>query len=199
MLECFRGREQSFPPLGVVADYGEESEEVGLLLRGQAELIRIDAEGNRTLLEHLEEGDVFGRQLLGGSGGEDSVCVVAEEPCRVLFLNFLRLVGRCPNACAKHTRLEQNMIRLVTGKVQSLGERVEVLSRRTIREKLLCYFSLQRGKYGNGFQLPFSLSKLADYISADRSAMMRELKKLREEGRIAMDHRRITLCSPAKL
>ena len=66
----------------------------------------------------------------------------------------------------------------MTEKAAALSERVEVLSRRSIREKLLCYFGLLAGqRQRQSVQLPFSLSALADYISADRSAMMRELKK----------------------
>jgi CRP-like cAMP-binding protein len=73
---------------------------------------------------------------------------------------------------------------------------VDVLSRRSIREKLLCYFRQLADKNGGKtFQLPFSLSTLADYIATDRSAMMRELKKLKEEEIIASDGRKFTLFS----
>ena len=193
MIECFRGREQAFPAAAVLADYGEESGEIGVLLSGRADVIRTGAEGERTILEHLSEGEPFGRTLcMSGSMG-DCVLVVAAESCRVLFLDYDRILSRCANACPHHALLEQNMIRIVTNKVRRLSERVEVLSRRTIREKLLCYFALQRGLCGDSFQLPFSLSRLADYISADRSAMMRELKKLKEEKLVAIDRRRVTL------
>jgi CRP-like cAMP-binding protein len=70
---------------------------------------------------------------------------------------------------------------------------VEVLSRRTIRDKLLRYFALQCGAAGIGsFHLPFTLSALAEYISTDRSAMMRELRKLREEGIVEISGRKVT-------
>ena len=86
------------------------------------------------------------------------------------------------------------MLRLISEKAQSLSERVDVLSRRSIREKLLCYFrQLAEKAGGDTFTLPFSLSTLADYIATDRSAMMRELKRLREEGILRSDGRRITL------
>ena len=82
------------------------------------------------------------------------------------------------------------------GKAQGLSERVDVLSRRSIREKLLCYFrQLAEKEDGQNFQLPFSLSTLADYIATDRSAMMRELKKLKEEEIIVSDGRKFTLLS----
>lgn len=88
----------------------------------------------------------------------------------------------------------ENLFHLVTEKAMFLSERVEVLSRRSIREKLLRYFQLQAAKErGRSFLLPFSLSALADYISADRSAMMRELKKMREEMLVTITGRQVTL------
>ena len=90
----------------------------------------------------------------------------------------------------------QNLFRLLSTKTLRLSERVEVLSRRSIREKLLCYFDqLARREKSETVTLPFSLSALAEYISADRSAMMRELKKLKEEGVVQTENRRVTILS----
>ena len=92
----------------------------------------------------------------------------------------------------------ENMFHLVAEKATTLSERVEILSRRSIREKLMCYFGMQCAKINaNRFTLPFSLSALADYISTDRSAMMRELKKMREEGLVEVNGRKVTLLRPA--
>ena len=75
-----------------------------------------------------------------------------------------------------------------------LSRRVEVLSQRSIRDKLLCYFHILRLESGgDAVTLPFSLSTLADYISTDRSAMMRELKRMRQEGLVAVEGRRVAL------
>ena len=198
MIECFQGREQLFPAGAVLADYGEDSHEIGVLVSGRAEVIRIDSDGERTILEHLMEGEPFGRQLSISGGMGDAVTVVTEEGCRVLFLDYRRIMNRCANACPFHVRMEQNLIRIIMHKVRRLSERVEVLSRRTIREKLLCYFAMQPVAEDGSFQLPFSLSRLADYISADRSAMMRELKRLKEENVVSIERRRVILVKAAR-
>lgn len=72
----------------------------------------------------------------------DSITVVAQRPCRVWFMAASQVTKRCENACAHHSRMVENMFRLVADKATALSERVEVLSRRSIRDKLLCYFSL---------------------------------------------------------
>ena len=113
-----------------------------------------------------------------------------------MFIDYPHILKRCERACTHHSLLVQNMLRLIAGKAQALSERVDVLSRRSIREKLLCYFRQLEEKTGSRtLQLPFSLSVLADYIATDRSAMMREMKRLKEEGVLRSEGRRITLCT----
>ena len=195
MLSCFQAVQRSFRPDELIYDLsGSGRDAVGIVERGTAALIRIDEEGVSTVMEELGTGGVFGRSLAFAGSGEDSLEVVCRTPCDVLFIDYPHILKRCERACAHHSMLVQNMLQLISEKAQALSRRVDVLSRRSIREKLLCYFRQLSEKEGSKtFTLPFSLSTLADYIATDRSAMMRELKHLREEGVIRSDGRQITL------
>ena len=194
MHACLGVYEQSFRPDDVIYDFGDGRRMLGIVSQGSAVVERIDREGGRAILEHLGPGGVFGEMMMFKAAGDDSVVVRAAAPTRVSFLRSDAVMRRCEHACACHSRMVENLFRLVTEKATSLSERVEVLSRRSIREKLLRYFQLQAAKgHGPSFQLPFSLSALADYISADRSAMMRELKKMREEMLVTITGRQVTL------
>ena len=197
MLTCFQAVQRSYRPDDLIYDFSmPKNDAVGIIEHGSAALIRIDEEGVATVLEELTSGGVFGRTLAFAGSGEDSLEVVCRTPCDVLFIDYPHILKRCENACHHHSLLVQNMLRLMSDKAQALSERVDVLSRRSIREKLLCYFRQLSDKNGNGtFMLPFSLSTLADYIATDRSAMMRELKRLREEGMVQSDGRKFTLKS----
>lgn len=194
MRACLGVYEQYFRPGDIVYDLGGERNMLGVLTDGAAVIERVDGKGERTILEHLEPGGVFGEMMMFRSAVDNSVMVRCAAPCCVSFLRSEAVLRRCEHACACHSRLVENLFRLVTDKATSLSERVEVLSRRSIREKLLRYFELQAAKNAGGtFSLPFSLSALADYISTDRSAMMRELKKMRQEMLVTVSGRRITL------
>ncbi len=194
MHACLGVYEQSFRPDDVIYDFGDGRGLLGIVSQGSAVVERIDREGGRAILEHLGPGGVFGEMMMFKAAGDDSVVVRAAAPTRVSFLRSEAVMRRCEHACTCHSRMVENLFRLVTEKATSLSERVEVLSRRSIREKLLRYFQLQAAKgRGPSFQLPFSLSALADYISADRSAMMRELKKMREEMLVTITGRQVTL------
>lgn len=199
MHACLGVYEQSFRPDDVIYDFGDGRRMLGIVSQGSAVVERIDREGGRAILEHLGPGGVFGEMMMFKAAGDDSVVVRAAAPTRVSFLRSEAVMRRCEHACACHSRMVENLFRLVTEKATSLSERVEVLSRRSIREKLLRYFQLQAAKgHGPSFQLPFSLSALADYISADRSAMMRELKKMKDERLVEVAGRQVTLCGPTQ-
>ena len=194
MIQCFRMRRCRVHPGQIICTYGESAGEVGVLVSGEAELVRLDYAGNRTILERLETGGVFGESLAFTPTLGDCVEVVSAAGSEVLFMEYSHIMKRCENACAHHSKLVQNMFRLVAEQTRRLSQRVEVLSRRSIRDKLMCWFQLRRLAAGaDSFTLPFTLSALADYISADRSAMMRELKRMKEEGLVEMDGRRVTL------
>ena len=192
ILTCFQAVQRSFRADELIYDFSTDA--VGVVERGQAALIRIDEDGVSTVLEDLGAGGIFGKTLAFAGSTGDSLEVICRRPCDVVFIKYDHLFSPCGNACLRHSVMMQNLVRLMTDKAQALSRRVNVLSRRSIREKLLCYFRQLSQQAGNRtFTLPFSLSTLADYIATDRSAMMRELKRLREEGSVRSDGRQFTL------
>lgn len=194
MIDCFQAVQKTYRPEDVAYDYADGGVQVGILEKGEASLIRIDEDGVSTVLENLTIGSVFGCSLAFSGRSGDSLQVVCRSSCDVLYIDYPHILKRCERACNHHSMLVQNMLRLITGKAQALAERIDVLSRRSIREKLLCFFHQQAEKSGkHTFTLPFSLSMLADYMATDRSAMMRELKHLREDELIVTDGREVTL------
>ena len=194
MLRCFSAYEQRFSAGQTILTCGQQQDMIGVLLSGSAALLRLHADGNRTVLESMDEGSVFGEELAFTGFRDGSALIECREDCRVIFMRYDQITKRCENACLHHSILVQNLFRLLSTKTLRLSERVEVLSRRSIREKLLCYFEqLARREKSETVTLPLSLSALAEYISADRSAMMRELKKLKEEGVVQTENRRVTI------
>ena len=135
MLMCFQAVQRSFQTEELVYDFSSSrNDAVGIIERGTASVIRIDSEGTSTVLEELGPGGVFGRTQAFDSIGEDSLEVICRTPCDVLFIDYPHIMKRCEKACTHHSILVQNMLQLMLEKAQALSERVDVLSRRTIRE-----------------------------------------------------------------
>ena len=106
----------------------------------------------------LGPGGVFGELIAFASLPCDSVTVVCEADCVIVFLPQAQLAS-CGKSCACHRQLLENLLSLISQKAFALSERVEVLSCRSTREKLLCYFRIRAGEEKSlSFSLPFTLS-----------------------------------------
>ncbi len=193
MIPCFDMKKRSFSEKDIIPTVEGSKEYICLLLDGAVSVSRISIDGSLDLLEYLEDTGVFG-DAFAFSNQEDEFITVCEKDCSVLFIEKGQITKRCSNACQHHTQVVENMLQLMAGKVVHLTEKVDILSHRSIRGKLMSYFRIQSTKQGNlTFELPFSLLKLANYLCIDRSAMMREIKKMKDEEMIEMDGRMVTL------
>lgn len=193
MIPCFEMKKRSFSEKDIIPTSEGTKQYVCLLLDGAVSVSRISIDGSLDLLEYLEDTGVFG-DAFAFSNQEDEFISVCEKDCSVLYIEKSQITKRCSNACQHHTQVVENMLQLMGNKVVHLTEKVDILSHRSIRGKLMSYFRIQSTKQGAlTFELPFSLLKLANYLCIDRSAMMRELKKMKEEEVIELDGRMVTL------
>ena len=194
MIACFNIQKQKYEAGETIWNFDNQNDKIGIVMSGSVSLMRIDAEGNHVLLESLEENDVFGEMFAFSEESEKGVFAVSDKKSEIAFMKYENIAKRCTNACKCHTTAVENMFRVVTQKTKRLSERIEILGNRSIREKLMSIFTMYSRKMGKAtFELPFSLSYLADYICADRSAMMRELRHMCDEGIITTDRRKITI------
>ncbi len=196
MRICLSAREMSFRSGETLLTFGEGKKYVGILASGSASTVRFELNGSRTILERLGAQDIFGEVLSFQNTAFESISVICDEDCSVLFFDYDHILMPCSKVCSCHQQMIQNMLQIISEKAILLGERVEVLSKRTIREKLACYFFHLASKQKNEtFQIPFTMVDLADYLSVDRSAMTRELKKMKDEGLITIERRSVRLLS----
>ena len=191
MMTCFKAKKVKFKNEDIIFSNTVNSNEVGIILYGTASMIRYDYNGNRSIIESLEENSIFGKMF---SYLDNEVSIIATSECEILLFNYELLMKRCKNNCTCHVKIMDNVLELLSSKIMSLNERVEVLSKRSIKDKLLCYFDLVVKRKGKkSFYLPLSYTELADYISVDRSAMMREIKNLKDDGIISSNGKKLTL------
>lgn len=190
---CKRVQKKSFSKGEIVTSYIEKRNQFCILLSGSADLVRYDLNGNRTIIEHFSKFDIFG-EVFYTITTNNELLVEAKKKCDVLFYEYNALKEKCTYNCKFHQTLSEQLPELILSKVTDLNTRIELLTKRSIRDKILDYFNLLSTRYlSKSFVLPFSLTDLADYLSVDRSAMMRELKLLKEDGFIEKIGNKITL------
>ena len=166
-------------------------DEFGIIITGSANLIKYDINGNIVILDTLEENDVFG-SIFSYNNEENSVITTSDS--KILFINYDILLDLCIKKENNYNHLINNIFNILNEKITSLNNRIDLLTKRSIRDKLLSYFEYECSKKAsNSFTLPFSYTSLANFLAVDRSAMMRELKQLKEEGFVITNKKRITI------
>lgn len=166
----------------------EDVKYIGIVLQGVVDMVKEDHWGNKTMLLRLGKNDMFGETFACGEDNLSVVTFVVTADAKILFMPFHRVMHNCANACAFHQKLIENMVKVIAGKNRELMRKIEVVSKRTIREKLLAYLSLQAQTQDSPyFDIPLGRLELADYLCVDRSALTRELAKMRDEGILDYD------------
>ncbi len=191
MKKCFKAVNRKYVEGETINNI--ESGSVGIVVSGVVEIIRFDFDGNRTILERIKENGIFGGLFLSQID-EGDVVIICMADTEIMFVDYEHLVRQCHNACSHHSTLIRNMLSIVSEKSKELSSRVEVLSQRTLRKKLITYFNMISKESGTkNIVIPFSLSNLSDYLCVDRSAMLREMKKMRDEGLIDSHAKKVTI------
>ncbi|MGI5900755.1 MAG: Crp/Fnr family transcriptional regulator [Christensenellales bacterium] len=185
LMSCLSATIKSYEKDEIIFMAGDPATCVGIILSGKAHVQSEDFMGNRTIIAALDEGDLFGESMACAHVEKLPVSVVATESCRVMLIDYRKIVSICPSSCSFHSRLIENMLTIVASKNVILNQKVEIISRRSTREKLITYLSAQAQKAGgSSFTIPFSRQDLADFLCVERSAMSAEISKLQRDGMI---------------
>ena len=185
MLGCIGYHIGTFRKGDIVAFEEENIRHIGILLYGCVDMIKEDVWGSKTLLLRIRKDEMFGETFACGEDNQSVVTFMVSEDAKILFLPFDRVMHSCTMACVFHHRLVENMVHIIAKKNRDLMRKVEVVSKRTIREKLLAYLSIQaQSQESRYLEIPFGRVELAEYLCVDRSALTRELVKMKDEGLI---------------
>jgi CRP-like cAMP-binding protein len=185
MLGCLGARILSYGRDEFIVLEGTPIHEIGILLKGKAVILKENEEGLRSIVAPLLPGECFGETFACGGGGEAMVSVQTLEDSEVLFIDCKRIITTCSSACVFHTLLIENMLTVLTSKIRLLNMKLDIASRKKIRDKLMVFFAEQKkNAKSNGFRIPLNREQLADYLMVDRSALSAELGRMREEGLI---------------
>ncbi len=195
LLGCLGGYFKSYTKGEYIAFEHDAIKNIGVVISGSVHMVKEDVWGNATIMTRMTRGHLFGESFACGNDSTSIVTFVAAENTDVLWMPFERVMSTCCNSCAFHQQIIKNMVVMLSNKNQSLMEKIEVVSKKTLREKILSYLSQeaqrQESRY---FEIPLGRIELADYLCTDRSALTRELGKMRSEGLIDYDKNMFRIC-----
>lgn len=181
ILQCLQGHIKSFEKGETIFSIGDQTQNFGLVLSGLVLIENNDLWGNRTILAAIQKDYIFAESY-AYVNEQLKVAVIAAETTDVLFLNAQAVITMCSKACHFHSRLIQNLLSISSSNNIRLSERILHTSSKTIRGRLITYFSQEAYKNSsNEFKIPLNRQELADYLNVDRSALSNELGRMRDE------------------
>ncbi len=164
---------------------------IGIILEGIIQIIKTDYNGNRTIIEELNDNDIFGSKISSLSNNEYTI--TTKDKTNIIIIDYEQLI-KSNNTNNYYNQFIKNLLEIIINSINDKNNRIEILTKKTIRNKLLEYFKIVSHKNkSKNIYLPFTFTDLADYLAIDRSAMTRELKNLKDEGFIEIKNKRITL------
>ncbi len=183
MLSCLGARLFTYKKGEYVLRQGEHLSDITILVEGNLHIQKDDYWGNRSILGQIAVGEMFGEAYVAPESGALLNDVIAVEDSTVIFFDVKRILTTCPTACRFHAIVVQNMFYAISEKNRKLVQKLDHMSKRSTREKLISYLSEEAKRHNSSsFTIPFNRQQLADFLSVDRSAMSNELCKMRDEG-----------------
>ncbi|MDO4568234.1 MAG: Crp/Fnr family transcriptional regulator [Clostridia bacterium] len=171
-----------------------ETRRIGVVLEGAVHMVREDEFGGSFVITTLNRGDSFGLPMALEREEEQEVLIYAASACRVASFDAARLLRVCNCNCPCHSRLLTNLLQIAVELSMSLIKKQCHMSQKTLRMKLLSYFSQRHLQQGDvSFDAGMNRQELADYLGVDRSALCAELSRMKRDGLIDYDRRRVEL------
>lgn len=183
ILNDIKARSRRYSKGSYVIAAGDRVQNIGVVLSGEVQILRDDYWGNRSIVGRAEPSEMFGEAFCLSNLYEYPIDVMTTEDTEVLLINCKQLLAACDSRGACYNTIIRNMLRIIAERNINLVRKIEHISKRTTKEKLLSYLSFQAKKNNSSeFYIPFNREELAAYLSVDRSAMSNELCKMRNEG-----------------
>ena len=181
LVNCLNPTVQSCSKNELIYPAGEKTTRIAIILSGTVRIFTEDYFGNTNIMATLGQGEIFGDICAGIEKSE--ITVRAAGPLQIMFIEYFKTVDICRSACEYHKRILINLIMVLADRNRNLSEKLQIMQKRTIREKLLAYLYIHAKKAASPkFNIPLNRAELAEYLRVDRSAMSRELCLMRDEG-----------------
>ena len=193
-LHQLRAQEKQYGKDSIILSAGQPTERMGLVLKGSVTIESNDLWGNRTILSHVGEGGFFAETYAWLCDEVVLVDVVANEECRILFLTVANLRGLSLAREPWAAKLTANLLSISAQKNLALTGRSFHIAPKSARARIMAYLNtVALQMQSREFDIPFDRQQLADYLNLERSAMSKELGRMRDEGLIRTRKNHFTL------
>ncbi len=190
LSKCVNVSTKSYSNKDLILSYTPIKKRIGFITSGKATIVKTDINGNTIIMRELKENDIFSNLFFQNS--EDEIYIISNNYTEVTFIDYYTTIKNCHLDCPFHTNLVISLFELLIEDNREQNEKIELLSKRSVREKLI-FFLKKRMNKDKVFHVTTSYKAIAEYIAVDRSNLMRELAKMEKDKLIKRDGRTIKI------
>ena len=196
-LSALFAQERRYRKQDLILGVGTITDRIGIVLEGSVTIESRDVWGNRTILGSIGPKNAFAESYALLENEPLLVDVRANEDCRVLFLRVGALGRLAKERQPWAIALENNLLMDSARKNLMLSRKSFFTAPKGIRARVMAYLNAQAVQAGStSFSIPFDRQQLADYLNVDRSALSKDLGRMRREGLIVCRKNLFTLLTP---
>lgn len=175
-------RQKEYKREGIIFHAGDRVTEIGMVISGSVNIETVDVWGNRSILSNVSAGQVFAESYVF-SYTAMMVDVVAAEDCVVAFLELGPLHDANNAELSWYPKLIRNFLAILANKNIVLSNRIFCTSPKTVRERVMTYLSNESKNCGSRYiTIPFDRQQMADYLNVERTALSKELGRMKRDG-----------------
>lgn len=185
LIQCVNAQTEFFERNDIIVGPSEAADKIFIVVSGEVAEYRCDVSGVEKEVSRYTVGEMFGElnAAVGVSGS--SQIIRATENSAIVAIEYKKLLTPCEKACGGHIGVIENMVSFISRKNLLVQRQLDVLSKLSIREKILCFLEIQREMASaDEFIIPYSRETLSKYLCVDRSALSRELGRMKNENLI---------------
>ncbi|MEI0477860.1 Crp/Fnr family transcriptional regulator [Brachyspira pulli] len=191
LLIDFKYEKKYFEKGNIIIDMGDEVDSIYIIINGQVEISKEYDDTRKNIVNILDEGEIFAEALALSTNKISYIQAISLNKSEIIKINVKNIF----NAVSENKNIFiENLLRVISDKNKFLAFKNDILSQKSLRSKIILYL-----KYMSNIQktkniiIPYNRDKLAEFISADRSALSRELNRLSKSNMIKLDGNKISI------
>ncbi len=185
IIQKLGGHEQLYSPNEVVWNQGEGHNSIGIILQGLIQAADISGKDPQ-IIQQFHAGECFGEAVAFGDQ-KSWVEIHALKPTRILYLQVDGLMADMSDR--DFTLMKTNLVREMSNKLAILNLKNQILAEPRLRRRILMYLNVLPADDEGWKEIPFGQRDLAQYLNVNRSALSRELTRMRDEGLIETENK----------
>lgn len=183
LMPCLNYKIKVFEKGSVILLPEEFLENIGIIIDGVVEISKDDIEGHKTIVSVITKGNMFGESIVCRKVKKSPVCVTAVEKSEILFISYDKIIRSCTNRCEFHIALINNLLVTIAQKNLILNNKIDILLLKGLRERIATFLIRNYKDSGNlSFTINLNRNRLAEYLNVSRSALSRELSRMKDEN-----------------